>query len=69
LLCFLYIDIAFKVLLPVGYVDTTEDGLCEALNTCLNVYNIGTSQRLELVFFREAIKHAARLSRVLVCTS
>ncbi|XP_060599368.1 dynein heavy chain domain-containing protein 1-like [Ruditapes philippinarum] len=48
-----------------GYVDTTEETLVDALHTCLNVYNLGTSQRLELVFFKEAIQHAARLSRVL----
>lgn len=49
-----------------GYVDSTEEQLADALHTCLGVYNIGTSQRLELVFFKEAIRHAARLSRVLV---
>lgn len=49
-----------------GYVDTTEEALCEALQTCLSVYNVGTSQKLELVFFKDAIRHAARLSRVLV---
>lgn len=38
----------------------------EALQACLTSYNAGTSQRLELVFFSEAIKHAARLSRILV---
>ncbi|KAL3832089.1 hypothetical protein ACJMK2_023767 [Sinanodonta woodiana] len=48
-----------------GYIDTTEEALTEALQTCLAVYNAGTSQRLELVFFSEAVKHAARLSRVL----
>ncbi|KAH3716365.1 hypothetical protein DPMN_059086 [Dreissena polymorpha] len=48
-----------------GYTDTTEETLGEALHTCLNIYNIGTSQRLELVFFKQAIHHAARLSRVL----
>ncbi|XP_069111192.1 dynein heavy chain domain-containing protein 1-like isoform X2 [Argopecten irradians] len=48
-----------------GYVDSQEDVLADALNTCLNVYNAGTSQRLELVFFSEALRHAARLSRVL----
>ncbi|XP_052798483.1 dynein heavy chain domain-containing protein 1-like isoform X5 [Mya arenaria] len=48
-----------------GYTDTTEDVLAEALQTCLNVYNLGTSQRLELVFFKQAIQHAARLSRVM----
>lgn len=47
-------------------MDGTEESLAEALSTCLNVYNAGTSQRLDLVFFSEAIRHAARLSRVLV---
>ena len=47
-------------------MDTSEEALGEALQTCLSVYNVGTSQRLELVFFRQAILHAARLSRVLV---
>ena len=51
-----------------GYVDTTEEALSDALQTCLNVYNIGTSQKLELVFFKQAIRHAARFSRVLVRT-
>ncbi|XP_052095798.1 dynein heavy chain domain-containing protein 1-like isoform X11 [Mytilus californianus] len=48
-----------------AYMDGTEESLAEALSTCLNVYNAGTSQRLDLVFFSEAIRHAARLSRVL----
>lgn len=50
-----------------AYMEGTEESLAEALSTCLTVYNNGTSQRLDLVFFSEAIRHAARLSRVLVC--
>ncbi|KAJ8313861.1 hypothetical protein KUTeg_008422 [Tegillarca granosa] len=48
-----------------GYVEGQEDILADALSTCLSAYNTGTSQRLELVFFSDAIRHAARLSRVL----
>ncbi|XP_062587861.1 dynein heavy chain domain-containing protein 1-like, partial [Saccostrea cucullata] len=53
--------------LPVekGYVEGSEDNLSEALSTCLSVYNEGTSQRMDLVFFSDAVRHAARLSRVL----
>ncbi|XP_056008158.1 dynein heavy chain domain-containing protein 1-like [Ostrea edulis] len=53
--------------LPVekGYVEGTEDNLSEALSTCLSVYNEGTSQKMDLVFFSDAVRHAARLSRVL----
>lgn len=53
------------VFLP-GYVEGTEDNLSEALSTCLSVYNEGTSQKIDLVFFSDAVRHAARLSRVLV---
>lgn len=52
-----------------GYVESSEEVLTEALQACLTAYNAGTSQRLELVFFSEAIKHAARLSRILVSDS
>ncbi|XP_048242736.1 dynein heavy chain domain-containing protein 1-like [Haliotis rufescens] len=48
-----------------GYMESTEEGLREALATCLAEYNTGTWQRLEVVFFTEAINHAARLSRIL----
>ncbi|XP_041366047.1 dynein-1-beta heavy chain, flagellar inner arm I1 complex-like isoform X2 [Gigantopelta aegis] len=53
--------------LPVekGYNECSHENLQEALTSCLTVYNNKTSQRLELVFFREAVYHAARLSRVL----
>ncbi|XP_078321876.1 dynein heavy chain domain-containing protein 1-like isoform X5 [Crassostrea virginica] len=53
--------------LPVekGYVEGTEENLSEALSTCLSVYNEGTSQKIDLVFFSDAVRHAARLSRVL----
>ena len=49
-----------------GYVEGTEENLSEALSTCLSVYNEGTSQKIDLVFFSDAVRHAARLSRVLV---
>ncbi|XP_013418883.1 dynein heavy chain domain-containing protein 1-like [Lingula anatina] len=52
-----------------GYVECSEDILDEALQTCLALYNAGTSQRLDLVFFKEAIQHMARLSRVLAMTN
>ncbi|XP_035825634.1 dynein heavy chain domain-containing protein 1 [Aplysia californica] len=48
-----------------GYMENGEEVLADALQTCLSRYNDGTSQRLELVFFSEAVRHAARLSRVL----
>ncbi|ESP00380.1 hypothetical protein LOTGIDRAFT_173233 [Lottia gigantea] len=53
--------------LPIekGYIETNENNLLEAMTTCLDVYNNGTSQQLDLVFFQEALHHAARLSRVL----
>ncbi|XP_076466624.1 dynein heavy chain domain-containing protein 1-like isoform X2 [Babylonia areolata] len=47
-----------------GYTESSEELLSEALHTCLNQYNEATSQRLDLVFFSEAVHHAARLSRV-----
>ena len=49
----------------VGYVEVRDDYLTEALDTCLQVYNDQVGQRLDLVFFREAALHCARLSRVL----
>ncbi|KAL8594105.1 hypothetical protein ACOMHN_000817 [Nucella lapillus] len=47
-----------------GYTESSEELLGEALQTCLTQYNEATSQRLDLVFFPEALHHAARLSRV-----
>ncbi|CAL1542046.1 unnamed protein product [Lymnaea stagnalis] len=49
-----------------GYTQHNEEKLSEALQSCLTKYNKGTSQRIDLVFFKEAVHHAARLSRVLV---
>lgn len=60
---YLYLYFVFVYL---GYVEGQEDVLADAMSTCLSAYNAGTSQRLELVFFSDAIRHAARLSRVLV---
>ncbi|KAK7008742.1 dynein heavy chain domain-containing protein 1, partial [Biomphalaria glabrata] len=48
-----------------GYTQQSEEKITEALYSCLEKYNKGTSQRLDLVFFSEAVHHAARLSRVL----
>ncbi|KAK6166840.1 hypothetical protein SNE40_023452 [Patella caerulea] len=48
-----------------GYLETNEESLLDALKTCLNVYNKRTYQQLDLIFFKESIRHAARLSRVL----
>ncbi|CAG5130196.1 unnamed protein product, partial [Candidula unifasciata] len=48
-----------------GYTPQPEAVLAEALRTCLMKYNKETSLRLNLVFFSEAVRHAARLSRVL----
>ena len=55
-------------LLNTGYTEYIEEQLSEALYSCLALYNKATSMRIELVFFREAVQHAARLSRVLVST-
>lgn len=52
-----------------GYTESSEELLAEALQTCLTQYNDCTSQRLELVFFSEAVHHSARLSRVFVSVS
>lgn len=60
-LCILKCLVAFP-----GYLESSVDMLGEALQTCLSVYNEGTSQQLNLVFFSEAVHHAARLSRVFV---
>ena len=37
----------------------------EALYSCLAAYNKQQQQRVDVVFFREAAEHIARLSRVL----
>ena len=47
-------------------MELTEPVLAEALQVCLALYNRETAQKLDLIFFKEAVHHAARLSRVLV---
>ena len=49
----------------LGYVEVREDQLAEALDSCLQVYNHKTDRNLNLVFFKEAVLHCARLCRVL----
>lgn len=51
-----------------GYLEFTEPQLTGALCSCLALYNRETGQKLDLVFFKEAVHHAARLSRVMVRT-
>lgn len=50
-----------------GYAQYTESQLAEALEACLHIYNQNQMSNTRLVFFTDAVKHAARLSRVLVC--
>ena len=52
-----------------GYVESHEDLLAEALYTMCNAYNKTNHQRIDPVFFHEAIHHAARISRVMVSVS
>ncbi|XP_064648692.1 dynein axonemal heavy chain 6-like isoform X2 [Lineus longissimus] len=52
-----------------GYVEVTTEQLEKALKVCLGVYNEGTLQKLDLVFFQEAVEHITRLSRVLTMQS
>ncbi|XP_067931165.1 uncharacterized protein [Watersipora subatra] len=49
-----------------GYAQYTEAQIAEALQACLHIYNQGTEQNLRLVFFRDAVRHATRLSRILL---
>nr|XP_018667303.2 dynein heavy chain domain-containing protein 1-like [Ciona intestinalis] len=47
-----------------GYVESTEPQLAEALSLCLDAYNNDSSkQNMDLVFFGQAVRHAARLAR------
>ena len=57
---------AYGIAVEKGYTEVTETQLKEALGTCHNVYVQKTLQKVDLVFFKEAIHHMARLSRVLV---
>lgn len=52
-----------------GYAQYTESQVTEALEACLHIYNQANGGKLQLVFFKEAMRHAARLSRLLVSTS
>ncbi len=49
----------------LGYLEVTEELVTEGLETCLHAYNYKMGQKLNLVFFRQAMLHMARLSRVL----
>jgi len=54
-----------------GYAEYSEQQLQRALEACTALQKAATPQGSErdLVFFREAMQHAARLSRVLVWSS
>ncbi|XP_038044677.1 dynein heavy chain domain-containing protein 1-like [Patiria miniata] len=47
-----------------GYVECTEPQLFEGLQRILMQYNNTATQRMELVFFKEAMRHVAKLTRV-----
>ncbi|XP_022079964.1 dynein heavy chain domain-containing protein 1-like [Acanthaster planci] len=47
-----------------GYVEYTESQLFEGLQRILMQYNSTATQRMELVFFKEAMRHVAKLTRV-----
>lgn len=49
-----------------GYAQYTESQVGEALEACLHIYNQHTHKDLRLVFFKETVRHATRISRVLV---
>ena len=49
-----------------GYVESHEDLLTEAMYTMCNAYNKANHQKIDPVFFHEAVHHAARISRVMV---
>ena len=50
----------------LGYVESHEDLLETALYSIGHAFNKVNQQRIDPVFFREAILHAARISRVMV---
>ena len=65
--CGLYSEVPLNHYAPIsGYLETRETKLSEALYTCLSSYNKAAGQNLELVFFQDAVRHMARLSRVMV---
>ncbi|XP_071803571.1 dynein heavy chain domain-containing protein 1-like isoform X3 [Asterias amurensis] len=47
-----------------GYAECNETQLFEGLQRCLMQYNNGASEKMELVFFKEAMRHITRLARV-----
>ena len=49
-----------------GYSESSVSILTEALETCLRLHNETEPSQLNLVFFEEAVRHIARLTRVLV---
>ena len=49
----------------LGYVEVSRPQLKEALYSCLAAHNKQQQQKMDVVFFREAAEHMARLSRVL----
>ena len=52
---------------PVKYYEEIKDKtkLLKVLNGMLDEYNVGNSNKMNLVFFDDAIEHILRISRVL----
>ncbi len=63
--CTLLLSIDCQHSVVSGYLEVTEELATEGLETCLHAYNYKMGQKLNLVFFRQAMLHTARLSRVL----
>ena len=49
-----------------GYVECLDHHLEEALRKSLNLINTTEGDRLDLVLYKDALYHAARISRILV---
>lgn len=52
---------------PIKYYEEIKDRakLFKVLNSMLDEYNIGSSNKMNLVFFQDAIEHILRIARVL----
>ncbi|XP_033127107.1 dynein heavy chain domain-containing protein 1-like isoform X2 [Anneissia japonica] len=48
-----------------GYGEVNTNQIHTGLQKCLNLYNEGADQQMDLVFFEEALRHFAKLTRVL----
>ena len=49
-----------------GYVECLDHHLEEALRKALNLINTTEGERLDLVLYKDALYHAAKISRILV---